>query len=144
MGSRLYWLFLSLALTAILPWLSRDAHIPQSIPASFDLLTITAQDITQLLRNQTFTSFQLTQEYLRRIELDDRSGLRLHTMLELTPPDIILGIARERDFERQKGILRSPLHGVPLIIKARTLQLRRPGSSNTRNRATWRPTNRWA
>jgi amidase len=98
--------------------------MPKLIPASFDLLTLTAQDATQLLSNQTFTSLQLTQEYLRRIELDDRSGLGLHTMLELTPPDIIFGIARERDLERQKGILRSPLHGVPLIIKARTLQLR--------------------
>lgn len=118
MDSRLYSLFFPLALTAILSWLNGDAHTPKSIPAFFDLLTLTAQDITQLLSNQTFTSLQLTQEYLRRIELDDRSGLGLHTMLELAPVDITLGIARERDLERQRGILRSPLHGVPLIIKA--------------------------
>lgn len=128
MGSRLYWLFFSLVLSAFLPWLSGDAHTPKSIPVSFDLLTLTAQDVAQLLRNQTFTSFQLIQEYLRRIELDDRSGLGLHTMLELTPVEITLGIARERDLERRKGILRSPLHRVPLIIKACTLKLRHQGT----------------
>ncbi|KAH6640376.1 amidase family protein [Chaetomium tenue] len=119
MASRRYWLFfsLTLALAAILPWLGSDPHTPKSIPASFDLLTLTAHDITKLLGNQTFTSLQLTQAYLRRIEFDDRSGLGLHTMLELTPVDITLGIARERDLERRKGLLRSPLHGVPLIIK---------------------------
>lgn len=114
----LYFLLLPLALAAIFSWLSGDAHAPKSIPAAFDLLTLTAQDVAQLLSNQTFTSLQLTLEYLRRIELDDRSGLGLHTMLELAPVGTTLAIARERDLERQGGILRSPLHDVPLIIKA--------------------------
>ncbi|KAK0712905.1 hypothetical protein B0T26DRAFT_753083 [Lasiosphaeria miniovina] len=67
--------------------------------------------------NRTLTSLRLTKEYPRRIALGDKSGLQLHAMLELTPIDIVLGIANERDLERRKGILRSPLHGILLIIK---------------------------
>ena len=86
MASSLFWFLLfQLPLAAILTIFSfrlrSDAHMPQFIPATFDLLTLTAQDIAQHLSNQTFTSLQLTKEYLRRIELDDRSGLQLHTIL---------------------------------------------------------------
>jgi len=115
----LYWPLFPLVAILASMWLGSDVHAPRWIPASFDLLTLTAQDLTQLLSNQTFTSAQLTKEYLRRIELDDKSGLRLRTMLEITPPAIALRIAHERDAERLKGIIRGPLHGVPIILKAR-------------------------
>lgn len=123
MGPQRFWFFFPLAITAILVWLGRDVHTPRSIPASFDLLTLTAQEIAQLLNNKTFTSLELTKEYLRRIELDNRSGLRLLTMLELTPPAISLRIASERDLERSAGMTRGPLHGIPLIVKARMLPI---------------------
>ncbi len=119
MASPLYWILLPLALAAVVTWLSGDVHAPRLVPASCNLLTLTAQDITQLLHNQTFTSLQLTKEYLRRIALDDRAGLQLRTMLELTPPATALRIARERDLERRRGLIRGPLHGVPIIIKVR-------------------------
>lgn len=98
-------------------WLSHDDHSPLYIPTSLDLLTLSARDITDILRNSTITSLQITEEYLRRIKLDDRSGLGPRTMLELTPIQNVISIAKERDLERQKGLTRSPLHGVPLIVK---------------------------
>ncbi|KAK3376844.1 amidase signature domain-containing protein [Lasiosphaeria ovina] len=87
--------------------------------------------VAQLLSNRTFTSLQLTKEYLRRIALDDKSGLQLHAMLELTPIDIVLGIANERDLERWNGILHSPLHGIPLIIKGNMATDRSLGMKTT-------------
>ncbi|CAI7636718.1 unnamed protein product [Penicillium palitans] len=54
----------------------------------------------------------ITKEYIRRIELDDRSGLGLRILLELTLTQNVLSIAKERDLERQKAV-----HGVPLIVK---------------------------
>jgi len=89
-------------------WLRGDAHTPTSIPTTFDLLTLTARDLAQLLSNRTFTSLQLTKEYLRRIDIDDRSGLHLRTVLELTPAETALRIAKERDLEREKGLLAWP------------------------------------
>ncbi|CAH0021083.1 unnamed protein product [Clonostachys rhizophaga] len=113
MAPRISWVLVPLAVAASLAWFAGDVHSPKTIPSSIDLLTLTARDVAELLNNQTFTSLQVTQEYLRRIDLDDRSGLGLHTMLEVTPRAIALHVASERDQERRKGIIRSPLHGVP-------------------------------
>ncbi|CAG9981907.1 unnamed protein product [Clonostachys byssicola] len=117
MASHISWIFASLAVAACLAWFAGDVHSPKTTPSSIDLLTLTARDVAELLNNQTFTSLQVTQEYLRQIDLDDRSGLGLHTMLEVTPRAIALHIASERDQERRKGIIRSPLHGVPVLLK---------------------------
>lgn len=54
--------------------------------------------------------------YLERIERLDRDGPRLHSVLELNPD--ALAIARERDDERRRGVVRGPLHGVPVLLKA--------------------------
>ncbi|KAJ6079729.1 amidase family protein [Penicillium canescens] len=117
MVMRTIWFFWVVVVALAITWLSRDNHTPLYIPASLDLLTLSAHDIADLLRNNTINSLQITKEYLRRIELDDRSGLGLHTILELTPVQSVISIANERDLERRKGLIRSPLHGVPLIVK---------------------------
>ncbi|KAK2591840.1 hypothetical protein QQS21_010479 [Conoideocrella luteorostrata] len=111
--------FFLLALIAGLAtsWLNRDRHLPQHIPPYVDLLSMTARDIASLLENNTFTSLEVVNEYVRRIKLDDRSGLGLHSILELTPLSTLVGIAKQRDLERQCGLIRSPLHGIPLIVK---------------------------
>ncbi|KAJ5415178.1 amidase family protein [Penicillium sp. CMV-2018d] len=114
---RTIWFLGAVIVALAITWLSHDGHSPLYVPTSLDLLTLSAHDITDLLRNNTITSLQITKEYLRRIELDDRSGLGLRTILELTPIGSVLSIAKERDLERQKGLTRSPLHGVPLIVK---------------------------
>jgi|UniRef100_A0A0B7KB88 amidase len=125
MAPRISWVLVPLAIAASLAWFAGDVHSPKTIPSSIDLLTLTARDVAELLNNQTFTSLQVTQEYLRRIDLDDRSGLGLHTMLEVTPRAIALHIASERDQERRKGIIRSPLHGVPVLLKASIIRQQR-------------------
>ncbi|KAJ5799445.1 amidase family protein [Penicillium psychrosexuale] len=114
---RTIWFLWVVVVALAIRWLSRDNHSPLYIPTSLDLLTLTTHDIADLLGNNTINSLQITKEYLRRIELDDRSGLGLHTILELTPVKSIISIANERDLERRKGLIRSPLHGVPLIVK---------------------------
>lgn len=117
MITRTMWFLGAVVVALAITWLSHDDHSPLYIPTSLDLLTLSAHGITDLLRNNTITSLQITKEYLRRIELDDRSGLGLRTILELTPTRSVLSIANERDLERQKGLTRSLLHGVPLIVK---------------------------
>ena len=103
-----------------IPWLGHDPHSSVYIPASLDLLTLNAHEIADLLGNYTITSVQLTKEYLRRIELDDKSGLGVQTILELTPFSKLIDIANERESERRDGIIRSSLHGIPLIVKVST------------------------
>ncbi|MEO8562235.1 MAG: amidase [bacterium] len=62
-----------------------------------------------------FTSHQLVEQYLQRIESMDRVGLSLRCVLE-TNPDA-LAIADALDVERKAGKVRGPLHGIPVLVK---------------------------
>jgi amidase len=61
------------------------------------------------------TSVALTQAHLDRIAALDRAGPALNAVIELNPD--ALAIAAERDAERQAGLVRGPLHGIPLLVK---------------------------
>ena len=66
-------------------------------------------------RQKLLTAERLTELYLARIEAIDRSGPALRSVIELNPD--ALSIARARDAEfRTKGP-RTPLHGMPVLIK---------------------------
>jgi amidase len=61
------------------------------------------------------TSEGLVRAYLARIEVIDRSGPELHSVIALNPH--ALDEARALDAERRAGRLRGALHGVPLLVK---------------------------
>jgi amidase len=81
----------------------------------FALDEITIPELQAKLGRGEFTSRQLTQMYLDRIEQVDRSGPRLNSILELNPE--ALAIAGRLDMERTEKKLRGPLHGIPILIK---------------------------
>jgi amidase len=75
-------------------------------------------EITQLqegMASGQWSSRQITQLYLERIEEIDRNGPRLRSVIE-TNPDA-LTIAEELDTERRAGTVRGPLHGIPILVK---------------------------
>lgn len=61
------------------------------------------------------TSRQLIELYLGRIELIDRQGPKLNSIIEVNPG--ALDIAASLDKEREQGHIRSGLHGIPILIK---------------------------
>jgi len=61
------------------------------------------------------TSLQLVDAYLARIARIDRAGPALRSVLALNPQ--ARAQARALDRERASGHIRSPLHGIPLLIK---------------------------
>jgi len=61
------------------------------------------------------TAHTLAIAYLKRIEAIDRAGPTLNSVIELNPQ--ALEIADKRDQERATGKIRSPLHGIPILIK---------------------------
>lgn len=101
-------------------WLASDTHSNQYIPSSIDLVTATAEDLSIYLRGGSFTSVQLVNKYLRRIELDNARGRSLHSILRTTPKHILLQIAQTRDEERAANATRGPLHGLPVVVKVST------------------------
>ena len=62
------------------------------------------------------SSEQLVSWYLDRIELIDRNGPRLNSIIELNPD--ALRIARALDEEWQVSGPRGPMHGIPVLLKA--------------------------
>jgi amidase len=67
------------------------------------------------LRQNLLTAEHLTELYLARIEAIDRSGPALRSVIE-TNPDA-LAIARALDAEFKTKGPRTPLHGIPVLIK---------------------------
>lgn len=76
---------------------------------------LTVAKISQMLADGEISSRQLVLNYMERIALYDKSGPELNSVLELNPDAVYIAEAMDR--ERAKGKLRSPLHGIPILIK---------------------------
>jgi amidase len=112
---RAVWLLALPVLLAALLWAlpPRNVYLPRSV----DLLTATATDLAILLGAGKLSSSQLVDEYLTRIRTHDQNGLRLNSIISTTPDPRLHAIAARLDNERRRGIIRSPLHGLPVLIK---------------------------
>jgi amidase len=82
---------------------------------TFTLETATLADINAALSAGALTSEKLVSLYLARIAAYDQSGPKLNTVITLNPR--ALDEARALDAERKAGKVRSPLHGVPVVVK---------------------------
>jgi len=81
----------------------------------FELNELTIGSMQQKFASAQYSSQQVTELYLKRIEAIDKNGPALHAVIELNPDAI--SIAKAMDAERKAGKIRGPLHGVPLLIK---------------------------
>ncbi len=68
--------------------------------------------LQKLMVSGKLSSRELTQAYLRRI---DKLNPLLGAVIETNPNAI--AIAAQRDAERRAGIVRGPLHGIPMLLK---------------------------
>jgi len=82
---------------------------------TFELEEATLSDLTDDMASGRRTSVEITQLYLDRIAALDREGAKLRSIIE-TNPDA-LAIAKGLDEERANGDIRSPLHGIPIVLK---------------------------
>lgn len=82
---------------------------------SFPLEELTLAEMQDAMSEGRFTSRQLVELYLQRIEEIDRAGPKVNAIAELNPD--ALQIADELDIERTERGARGPLHGVPVLVK---------------------------
>lgn len=85
------------------------AHAPTA------LNEVTILELQAEMAAGRLTAVQLLKFYLTRIKLLDQSGPNVNSVLELNPD--APAIARQRDAERRQGIVRGPLHGIPVLVK---------------------------
>ena len=83
--------------------------------SNFQLEEIAIADLTASMRSGDRTTRSIVSHYLSRIQELDRQGPMLQSVIE-TNPDA-LNISEELDRERDAGTVRSPLHGVPVLLK---------------------------
>jgi amidase len=82
--------------------------------AQFNVLTATAVDLQQLLQDRTVTSAQLVNEYVAQINQHEPT---LNALIAVAPREVLVRTAESLDEERLSGHIRSPLHGIPIVLK---------------------------
>jgi len=86
-------------------------------PASakkFDVVEATIEEFSALYAAGKVSSVEVTKAYLNRIEKQDAKGAKLNSVI--VNPNA-LAEAEAADALRKRGILKGPLHGVPVIVK---------------------------
>jgi len=96
------------------------AASPLAAPApaetrTLDLDAATVADLNAAFDAGTLTAEKLVQICLARIQAYDRQGPSLHAVITLNPK--ALETARALDAERKAKGPRSPLHGIPVVLK---------------------------
>jgi len=83
--------------------------------SSFELEEVSITELHAGMVSGRWSSREITEMYLRRIEEIDGQGPTLRSVIE-TNPDA-LEIAADRDREREAGQVRGCLHGIPILLK---------------------------
>ena len=92
------------------------AHsVPLAKPAAFDLEELTITDLQQGLQSGKYTSRELVEKYSDRITDIDKKGPGLYSVIEMNPDAERIAVALDRE-RKEKGP-RSPLHGIPILLK---------------------------
>jgi amidase len=105
-----------LPIAALLTVIAASVSTPSARqPAAFELDEMTVAQLQDAMTRGRYTSHQLVERYLRRIDEIDRSGPTLRSMIEVNSD--ALALADAMDAERKAGKTRGPLHGIPIVIK---------------------------
>lgn len=83
--------------------------------AVFELDEETIGSLREKLASGKYTSEQLVQLYLKRIEAIDNNGPQLNSVIEVNPDAVAIAVAMDKEFKA--GKIRGPLHGIPVLIK---------------------------
>ncbi|KAI1427349.1 putative amidase [Xylaria sp. FL1777] len=101
------------------PWnhFSTSPTMVASNASTGDLLSWTASDFQRFMQNGTYTSRQLVQLCLDQIDKHNKAGMQLRAIISIPPREQILALADQLDEDRERGRVRGPLHGIPIIVK---------------------------
>ena len=76
------------------------------------IASASVDDLRAMIERRELTSLDIVRTLLERIDTLDPY---LHAVIAVA--DDALDVARHLDRERERGVLRSPLHGIPIVIK---------------------------
>ncbi|MCP4375484.1 MAG: amidase, partial [bacterium] len=76
---------------------------------------ITISELREKMSSGAYTARTITEAYLKRVEQFDKQGPALNAVIEVNPD--APAIADRLDTERRANGPRSPLHGIPVMLK---------------------------
>ena len=92
-----------------------QAPSPREPAGPYEVAEASIPELQEAMASGRTTAVELVEAYLARIAAYDQQGPRLNTIIRLNSD--ALADARALDQERTSGTVRSPLHGVPIILK---------------------------
>ncbi len=95
--------------------LSKAVRADDIVETAVVLEEATIAEMQASMERGGLTSLILVNMYLQRIAAIDSSGPTLNSVLEINPD--ARHIARQLDHERRNGLVRGPLHGIPVMLK---------------------------
>ncbi|KAK5625859.1 hypothetical protein RRF57_001575 [Xylaria bambusicola] len=81
------------------------------------ILQSSAIDLQERLQSGDLTSVQIVGDFLDQISAHNHDGMRLNALISILDRPLALAMASILDNERAQGKTRSPLHGIPIVIK---------------------------
>ena len=102
-------------LMALVAALLVAAMAPVSAEKAIDLDSATIADVNAAFKAGALTAEKLVQMCLARIQAYDRQGPAIRAVIAINPK--ALETARALDAERKSKGPRSPLHGIPVVLK---------------------------
>lgn len=96
-----------------------------------DVLTVTATSLQTLLNAGTFTTSSIIPYYLEQIDKHNHQGVHLNAIISVAPAAKLKKRAAQLDEERKNGHIRSPLHGLPILVKDNILTSESLGMDTT-------------
>lgn len=88
--------------------------------SKLDVLSATAADLRDFLQTGQASSVQLVKAYQSQISRHDAT---LNAFISLAPEQGVIAAAASLDKERLEGRVRSQLHGIPVVVKVRSVYM---------------------
>ncbi|KAL6791503.1 amidase signature enzyme [Trichoderma sp. SZMC 28013] len=82
-----------------------------------ELLSLDSAGLQKKFEAGLLTSVELVQACLAQISKHDHQGANLNAMISIVPNRILMEHSAQLDRERAAGLVRSPFHGIPILIK---------------------------
>jgi amidase len=92
----------------------RKIFSTQNLPA-FELDEITIDELSSGFKSGKYTVRAVAQKYLKRINEIDKAGPAINSVIQLNPDALTIADALDKEL-KEKGA-RSPMHGIPVLIK---------------------------
>jgi amidase len=86
-----------------------------SAQSSFEVMEVNISELQNALSEGRVSSVELVDSYLERISAYDKQGPALNSIIRINPE--ARSIAAQLDAERETSAIRSPLHGIPILVK---------------------------